>query len=251
MNINEIEKSVCLCLDKRKESWLELEDDLDKVGIKMNRFIVGDGKILDCEYDLIDTNEIPSFITSSELGDSTDYTTWYNRPNAYNAFKSHIKIMKQAREEGCKNILMLEDDSILTNDFAEMLEELPSTGWDALYLGWFASEKTELYHHGENDDIAARKIGGFHGVIVNHTMFDCICAAPPVAPLDNIVGTRLSSQFTYYICMPQIILQKAGLYSEVEGQVNWSVGVEKQIMEAYDCLRLQNKHRQIVQGRIE
>jgi len=249
MNINDIEKSVCLCLDKREESWLELEADLDKVGIKMDRFIVGDGKTLDCEYNLIDTNEIPAFMDKSYLGASTNYATWYERPNAYNAFKSHIKIIEQAREEGCKNILMLEDDSILTNDFAEIFEELPSKGWDALYLGWFGSNNTELYKHGENT--AARRVGGFHGVIVNHTMFDLICEAPPVAPLDNIVGTRLSNHFTYYVCTPKIILQKAGLYSEVEGQINWSGGVEQQIMEAYDCLRLQDKHRQIVQGRIE
>lgn len=248
MNINDIEKAVCLCLDKRKESWIELEADLHKVGIKMDRFIVGDGKTLDCEYDLIDTNDTPDFIKESDLGSSTTYGTWYNRPNAYNAFKSHIKIIKQAREEGCKNILMLEDDSILTNDFVEIFEELPSTGWDALYLGWFGSDNTELYKHGQNT--AAKRIGGFHGVIVNHTMFDLICDAPHVAPLDEIVGTRLANHFIYYVCSPKIILQKAGIYSEVEGKVNWSRGTEEQIMEAYDLLRLQDKHRQIVQGRI-
>ena len=55
-----IKKAYCLCLDKRKEHWLDLKNQCESKGLEFNRFIVGDGKILDSqEYDRIDIEDAP------------------------------------------------------------------------------------------------------------------------------------------------------------------------------------------------
>jgi hypothetical protein len=248
MKASDIDKAICLCLDTRQEHWLELEEDLGGVGIKMERFIAGDGQTLDCEYDMIDTNEIPP-----KMEDSSTYGSWWTRPNAYNAFKCHIKMFEKALEDGCERVLMLEDDAILTNDFEKHLKNIDVDGWDALYLGWYQSDRTEFHIHGnpragvESHYSSARYIGGLHGVVVDKSMLPILVNAPPLGPMDNLIGTGLCNSFNYRIVNPQIILQKPAVYSEVEGQINWSGGVKEQFTKAYGDERLQEKHTSIVE----
>ena len=50
-----IEKAICLCLDKRKDEWEDLQRQCESKGIEFEKFIVGDGKTLDPDmYDRID-----------------------------------------------------------------------------------------------------------------------------------------------------------------------------------------------------
>tara|TARA_Y100000310_G_scaffold344177_1_gene455549 strand:+ start:134 stop:889 length:756 start_codon:yes stop_codon:yes gene_type:complete len=249
MKASDIDKAICLCLDTRQEHWLELEEDLGNVGIKMERFIAGDGKTLDCEYDVIDTNETPPKMTGS-----VGYSSWWTRPNAYNAFKCHIKMFEKALEDGCERVLMLEDDAILTNDFEKHLKNVVVGNWDALYLGWYQSDKTEFHVHGDpragtgEHYFSAKYIGGLHGMVVDKSMLPTLVEAPPLGPMDHLMGTRLCNNFNYRIVTPQIILQKPAVYSEVEGQTNWSRGVKEQFIKAYGDERLQEKHRSIVEA---
>ena len=45
-----IENAICLCLDKRKDEWEDLERQCNAKGIEFEKFIVGDGDILDKDW---------------------------------------------------------------------------------------------------------------------------------------------------------------------------------------------------------
>ena len=50
-----INKAYCLCLDKREEHWLNLQEQCESKGIEFCRFLVGGGELFPEEkYDHVD-----------------------------------------------------------------------------------------------------------------------------------------------------------------------------------------------------
>ena len=72
-------------------------------------------------------------------GDKCEPPQWWRiAPGAWGGYKSHLNLVEQCLNEGCKSVLIIEDDVILHPDIAEeaakFLEDLPSD-WDMAYLG--------------------------------------------------------------------------------------------------------------------
>jgi hypothetical protein len=134
--LNKIDKVVCLTLDKRYEMALELKEQIKSIGLDMQTFIVGVGN-RSLKYDYIDSDELPPMHEAY----STTYPTWSARPNAYNAWKCHREIFLKCKPT--ENLLLLEDDSQLSDDFMEMVAKVDpffeSNPWDMIYFG--------CYHH--------------------------------------------------------------------------------------------------------
>ena len=87
-----INKAYCLCLDKRKEHWLDLKQQCESKGLEFNRFLVGDGKTLEAsEYNRIDVKELPQKFNWHYGGHKTDTFEQVTRKitHHYNAFLSH------------------------------------------------------------------------------------------------------------------------------------------------------------------
>ena len=114
--INSINRAVCLTLDKRINLYDSIKDQASKYNIKTEIFLCGDGS-LDLKYDHIDIKELPPVYDKS-----IRYDHWYTI-NAYNAWLCHRKIMQKAYEDGCENLLMLEDDIEFEEDFDEVLSK--------------------------------------------------------------------------------------------------------------------------------
>lgn len=60
------------------------------------------------------------------------------------AFLSHLNVLKQARANGLKNVLVMEDDLMLRRDFqqyeASLLGELLGGNWDLVHFGYCCDE---------------------------------------------------------------------------------------------------------------
>lgn len=63
---------------------------------------------------------------------------WRANAGAWGCYRSHLRILKQAIEDGVDSVLIFEDDAVFAPDFAErcreFLDALPPD-WDMIYLG--------------------------------------------------------------------------------------------------------------------
>ena len=229
-----VNKAYCLCLDKRKEHWLDLEKQCESKGIEFNRFIVGDGKILPPEeYSQLNTRLPTEFRWGYGGGKNDTFKETYKKiTHHYNAFLSHQAMAKLALDSGEEKVLFLEDDAYFTNRFDEVVSQIESSddelSYDMLYLGWWIGQEGDRFNeHIEREwkELSiyqiekADVIGGLHGVILSRKILDLITKLAPVNPIDSQMngGTKHKHLCHYkiksYFVAPKIIHDK-GLFSE-------------------------------------
>ena len=115
MNIlNEFfDKIYCINLDRRQDRWDECCLIFKNMNLNVERFSAFDGNLLNLGYDKVYTSEIACGI-------------------------SHVKILKSAIADNLKNVLILEDDVLFSDNLLDIFEkvttELPED-WDILFLG--------------------------------------------------------------------------------------------------------------------
>jgi hypothetical protein len=216
--LSKVNKASILLLDKRFDDFMSFGviPDLENIlPVKIEPFICGDGSYKYIDYNLIDTNERAPLYQQS-----IQYATWYNRPNAYNAWKAHRVIIEDAfTDMTCDHLLLLEDDIEISDDLEEIMIEasdfLEKIEWDMLYLGCYQNGKskpTECQH--------VRKMnggGGFHAVIINRTVMRELLNFPPIGPYDWIAGEYLHEKLNCYAIWPCVINQRDEQFSHVEG----------------------------------
>jgi hypothetical protein len=223
-----IEKAICLCLDKRKDEWEDLERQCNAKGIEFEKFIVGDGDILDKDlYDRIDTNDADT--------SGWDYGNDTTKIRHYNAFMSHMEIFKKAKKQGLKRFLLLEDDAYFTGRFEdvfskldEQIENLQDLEFDMLFLGWWIGEADDAWNetverlYNDHGTVGIGTVseahftcGGMHGVIINDTMIDKLLELEAKNPIDSQLNSELHKEMNTYYVIPKIIHDK-GIFSNCE-----------------------------------
>lgn len=207
--LNKIDRAICLTLDKRYEIAQELQAQCKEKNIDVELFVAGSGA-RPLKYNYIDGDELPPITPYT-----TNYPTWLARPNAYNAWQSHKGIFEMCKPN--ENLLLLEDDSELSEDFDELVAKTDSffneNPWDMVYFG--------CYHFNSLDTSSAdvKKMnggGGFHGVLITPKIRDILLTWSPIGPYDWITGQYLHQYHNCYAIYPSIINQRSG-FSFVEG----------------------------------
>lgn len=211
MKLSEFDKIECLCIDHRRNEWKHIDKQFNERGAKVNRFIVGKGNILPKEmYNQID----PIGISKQK--------DWYGfTENAYCCYLSHRSIIKKAKYDNIKNILMLEDDCCLLDNFDEILEKADkqikelNLKWDMLYFG---SNHTWAKTESVSENILKLHGGTYcwHCVAINqeyHDMFQHLLDLPPIGAFDWLtsVYTQKNTEFNCYAIWPTIAIQKPGM----------------------------------------
>lgn len=190
-----IKQAICLCIDKNQYTFDFHKKQLQQVGIPLKLFIAGKGEILSREqYDHIDTNEIADTFTH----------IYNNRNRYYNVFLCHQKMIQIAKKQKLENVLLLEDDVILLNNFSFVIDKiipvLNQMDWDTCYLGYSypnMRQNNRIYQY-QNKDIKIsicptpasnkffhRAIGGFYCVLLNHTAYDKLLNIKPYRNMDT------------------------------------------------------------------
>lgn len=207
-----IDKAVCLVLDKRYEDWLKICEDAHYMGIDVKPFIVGD-ESHNLKYDYVDDDNLPPI-----LKESIRYATWHNRPNAYNAWKSHKLIFEQALEDDCETLLLFEDDIEFEPDFKDHLKTilpfLECEKWDMFYFGCYQNGQSEPTKY--ENIVKVNGAGGFHAVLMKKRVLQSLLCFVPIGPYDWISGQFLHNRYNCYASYPCVISQKSG-FSYVEG----------------------------------
>lgn len=211
MILSKIDRAICLTLDKRYDMACQLQEQCKEKGINIELFIAGSGS-KPLKYDYIDSEELPK-----RTPYSTDYPTWFARPNALNAWNCHREIFLRCKEN--ENLLLLEDDSELSEDFLEMIEKTEdffnNNHWDMVYFGCYHFNSLKTEHP---NIMKMNGGGGFHGVLISGHVRKELLSFPPIGPYDWIVGKYLHQYYNCYAIYPSIINQKSG-FSFVEGCV--------------------------------
>lgn len=131
-------------------------------------------------------------------------------PGELACLKSHIEIVKYAKLNGLKKILILEDDVVFSKNFLEKLNKI-NIDFNMLFLG--ANQK---YWDGikffDNYYVSKKTMGAF-AYIIDHNFYDKILniAAPELCPIDYYYLLLQSYEDKIYTCYPNIVI--ADIYS--------------------------------------
>jgi hypothetical protein len=199
-------------LDKRISRAQNIKQQANSLNIDVDFFICGNGN-LDLKYDHMDTIELPP-----RYSNSTEYPTWHRRPNAYNAWLCHKKIIINALENNCDFLLILEDDVIFEKDFVEIIDKTDdffnNNSWDMIYFGWYSNGHLMPTN---NPHVYKMNGGaGLHGILLTKKIMEILLQFDPIGPFDWICGTHINPSFNCYAMYPSIITQESG-YSYIEG----------------------------------
>lgn len=130
---------------------------------------------------------------------------------------SHIEVVKYAKSRGYKNILILEDDTIINKD----LKDVPKfpDDWDTIYLGGLCTRPIEWNCKGSGWNRG--DIWCCHAYIVNNTIFDKIIeGAPNTKTIDMFMVENVCRGKRAYILNENYVVQEEG-YSDLNKKVKW------------------------------
>ena len=134
--------------------------------------------------------------------------------------KSHIEILKIAKERNLKNVLIFEDDVVFIDSIVDnTFEQLPMD-WETCYIG--ANLHTNLIKYSDNL-FTIKQAFSTHAIAYNNTVFDFIINKyDNIEKLDNYVdiydvwlSNNIQPRNKSYIIYPLVAIQEKG-YSDIE-----------------------------------
>jgi GR25 family glycosyltransferase involved in LPS biosynthesis len=173
---------VCINLDRRRQRWRQMQTKFARHAIHSV-----------CRFTAIDGNEI-------ELPKD-----WAHTPGAYGCLRSHVEVVRKARDHGVSSVLIFEDDVAFDEDFetkfAAGIADLPRD-WDMLYFG--ALHKEEPIRISENLARITQANSTFACALRN-TVFDAFIelnrSTKEVLDNNSLV---LQQKFNCYCFMPHL-----------------------------------------------
>ena len=207
--LNQIfDKIFLINLDRREDRWIECKKSLDSHGIEVERLSAVDGLELGEEqlnYQML--NYIPES----------------NLRGQHGCIMSHFKGISLAKERNYKNVLMLEDDFELCDDFENEFKsyypQVPND-WELLYLG-----ANHNFHQGLNLPMISKNVGKpiksytTHAYAAKDSLYDSLLGVFNIkaSPVDVSLCSLQAKMDTCYAIQPSIITQADG-YSDIMNQ---------------------------------
>lgn len=194
MKLNDFFDNIyCINLDKRSDRWEECLAQFEKHNLTVERFSGIDGSMIENNTKLAD----------GELG----------------VLKTHIELIKDAKEKGYKSILILEDDvefiDNLNEKFFSIKNQIPND-WIMLYLGGnhvggclqISQNIYKLIHS-----------YAIHAFAINSELFDLIINGLPKykKPVD-VFYAELQPLFPSYVIRPHLAWQRVS-FSDIQGGI--------------------------------
>lgn len=177
----------CVNLLRRADKWAECESEFLKHGLKVERFNAIDGNTIGYEGRLPD--------------------------GAVGNLLSHIEILKKARDNGHKNVLILEDDvefiDNLNEVFNDVVTQVPDD-WDLLYLGG-NHNNAPMVKVAENVRVINNTYAT-HCYAVNHTIYDSLIER--LSEIDtegDVIMAEVQKSCRAYCFTPVLAWQRAGV----------------------------------------
>lgn len=183
------DKIYCLNLDRRPDKWDIVKEKFDKLNINAVR------------YSAIDGNELSQEILSK-----------YNKINKYEigCMLSHYNIIKNAKKNNYKRILILEDDICFAENFNEKFNKFISNipnNYKLLYLGATQHNWKDIEY--ENEFYYAEGTDGTFAYSITSKLYDTILNTDEVnnKPIDyKLWDIQKNFYKECFVCYPNIII---------------------------------------------
>lgn len=195
MKLNDfVDKIYCINLDKRTDRWERCENIFKLNNIEVERFSAIDGSKLD--------------LKNKKL-----------LPGEVGIIRSNLEIVKKAKENNYKNVLIFEDDVELCEDFnnhfENFIKQIPND-WSFIYFG--GNHVGGYLPVTEN---VARIVYSFaiHAIIINQNIYDQIIEilTKEVDQVD-VTYAKLQRIFPSYVFRPHLAWQRKD-FSDIQGGV--------------------------------
>lgn len=198
---------VCINLDRRPERWQRMQRAFAANGIEsVQRFSAVDGNAVMLPHD------------------------WIHTPGAYGCLRSHVQVVREARDAGASSVLIFEDDAVFDPQFKEkfatFVQELPRD-WDMLFFG--ALHKDQPI--GVSEHVARiSKANSTFAYAIRNTVFDAFIElnsrAEHVLDMNSYL---LQERFNCYCFMPNLVWVESE-YSDVQNRLEHHWYLERSLV---------------------
>lgn len=155
---------------------------------------------------------------------------WAHTPGAYGCLRSHVEVVRNARDTGAPSVLIFEDDAIfgprIKEQFETFIQELPDD-WDMLFFG--ALHKDEPIKISEHIGRITKANSTFAYAIRN-TVFDAFIElnsrAEHVLDMNSYL---LQERFNCYCFMPNLVWVESE-YSDVQNRLEHHWYLERSLV---------------------
>lgn len=213
-DLSYFDKIICLCVDVRCNEWARIDREFAQYGGKVQRFVVGKGKMFSPDkYDMID-KDVPAFAG--------------NTVNAHNCYLSHRAILEECRVAGYDKFLLLEDDVTLLDGFGahlnsviQQLEEV-DPDWDMLNLGnnitWGLASQVAPNLLRLHQDVYC-----WHAIALRQKLIEPLLALPEIGPFDLLSAQQIQPKYKCYGVWPVLARQLPGFSSVMNSVQNYNL----------------------------
>lgn len=210
ININEyFDHIYCLNLDRHSDRWYIMENKFNSLNINAHRFSAVDGDKLRDKV-LIKQPKLNKYEIGCKL--------------------SHYNIIKDAKKNNYKRILIFEDDVIFTLNFNNLFNEYINKieNWKLFYLGYSQHYWNDIDYLTPNI-LKSSKIDGTFAYAIDSSIYDDILNTQNILdrPMDN---TLFEVQKKYnnrcYMCFPPLVIADIEK-SEIRGNLYSKEYIEK------------------------
>ena len=163
------DKIYCINLEHKQNVWKKVKRVFDKNSIEVERFeAINGSKISDKEFNNLLNKYNPNRLT----GENASEKGLIENKNSLGCLLSHLELIKKAKLNNYKRILIFEDDVILSKEFNKRISQINKLDWSIIYLGashfnWTGiEEKVEFY-------LCKNTLGTF-GYAIESSMYDDI-----------------------------------------------------------------------------
>jgi GR25 family glycosyltransferase involved in LPS biosynthesis len=142
------DKIYCINLQNKKDRWERVEKLFNENLIEVERFEAINGlTISDEEFNNILNKYNPNRLT----GESASLNGLIENKNSLACLLSHIELIKTAKINNYKRILIFEDDITFSKDFTESIKKISKIDWSIVYLGasqfnWSGIEEKDCFY---------------------------------------------------------------------------------------------------------
>jgi GR25 family glycosyltransferase involved in LPS biosynthesis len=216
---NFFEKVHCINLTSREDRWERCKKEFSaaRVADQVNRFPAVNLRRFDFDeqYDV-------------SVGP-------YSVVSAGGCLASHRAIIQEAKDNGLKNVLVLEDDVSFileaTDEFLRAVEDLKNQDWALFYLGATVEQQMGFVTENLFKTTLAKAT---HAIAYNHTIYDEILGTIPEgvnemlkfvkdrAALDDYYVKEIQPRYNCYICNPMFVVQGRSFSDIVQMNIDYS-----------------------------
>jgi GR25 family glycosyltransferase involved in LPS biosynthesis len=198
------DKIYCINLENRQDRWIKNKREFNQKSIEVERFEAINGlTISDEEFNSLLDKYNPNRLT----GESASLNGLIENKSSLGCLLSHIEVIKKAKINNYKRILIFEDDIMLSNDFSESIKRISKLDWGIVYLGasqfnWKGIEEKDGFY------LCKNTLGTF-AYAIDSSMYDDIINLLETKrkSVDNLLSEiQLSNYGKCYTFYPNIVI---------------------------------------------